>query len=183
VTKNYAVRVKCPHGDADESLILRNRSETLEQVLTTAWHFECPVHGVQQELPVEAREVGFVPSPKAQPRPITSAKTLTTRRRSKRIPLRLPVLVYGRTKRVGAFHEDTFTNIVNAHGGLIALAAPVKIGESLLVVNVATQKEQECRVASIEPLAGSRKKVGLAFLRSAPNFWGLYFPPIQEGHS
>jgi hypothetical protein len=182
VTKNYAVRLKCPHGDADELLILRNRIETLEQVQSTAWHFECQVHGVQQEIPIEVREINGALSPKAQPTRIAAARMLKASRRSKRIPLRVPVLVYGRTKRVGAFQEETSTSIVNAHGGLVPLAAPVKIGESLLVVNMATQKEQECRVASIEPLEGPKKKVGLAFLRSAPNFWGLHFPPVPQGH-
>jgi hypothetical protein len=120
VTKNYAVRLKCPHGDADELLILRNRIETLEQVQSTAWHFECQVHGVQQEIPIEVREINGALSPKAQPTRIAAARMLKASRRSKRIPLRVPVLVYGRTKRVGAFHEDTFTSIVNAHGGLIS---------------------------------------------------------------
>jgi hypothetical protein len=120
MTKNYAVRLKCPHGDADESLILRNRNETVEQVQTTTWHFECPVHGVQQEIPVEVREINSVFSPKVRPMRIASARMLKAQRRTKRIPLRVPVLVYGRTKRVGAFHEDTFTSIVNAHGGLIS---------------------------------------------------------------
>jgi len=176
VAKNYAVTFKCPHGDADELLILRNRAETLEQILNDTWHFECPVHGIQRERPVGATEVGAALSPGAQPKRVTAARMPKAPRRSKRMSFRVPVVVYGQNRSVGAFHEETFTNLVSAHGGLVALTARVGVGETVLVVNKATQEEQECRVTYVGSLGGSKKKVGLALLRSAPNFWGLNFP-------
>ena len=172
MAKDYAVTFKCPHGDADELLILRNREETLEQILNATWHFECPVHGVQKEIPVGAREIGTALSPEARSKRVTAR----TSRRSKRVSLRVPIVVYGQNGSVGAFHEETSSNLVSAHGGLVALSARVGIGETVLVVNRATQQEQECRVTCVEPLEGHKKKVGLALLRSAPNFWGLNFP-------
>jgi len=54
VSKNYAVRLRCPYGDNESWIILENRDETLEQILRTSWDFECEAHGVQREFPMEA---------------------------------------------------------------------------------------------------------------------------------
>ena len=174
------LRFKCPEGDADEKLILRNREETLEQIQKTAWHFECPVHGVQKEIPVETKEITTPLNPESQPiKRMTGPKIFKARRRSKRLHLRVPVAVYGQNRKTGAFREETATDGVNANGGLIYLAARVALGETFLVVNKATQEEQQCRVVYVGPLEGQKKKVGFAFLRSVPSFWRVDFPPIN----
>ena len=178
MTKNYMLRLKCPQGDADELLILQNREETLEQVQNTAWHFECPVHGVQKEIPVETKDISTPPSSELQPSKKTpAAKMLKARRRSKRLHLRIPVAVYGNNRKIGAFREETATDLVSANGGLVSLSARVGLGETFLVVNKTTQEEQQCRVAYVGPLEGSKNKVGFALLRSAPYFWKIDFPP------
>ena len=179
MTKNYMLRFKCSQGDTDEILILRNRAETLEQVQNMAWHFECPVHGVQLEIPVETKEITTPLSPEARLIRMVAANMLKARRRSKRLHLRIPVDVYGRNWRTGAFREETATELVNAHGGLVALTTRVGPGETFLVVNKATQEEQQCRVVYVEPLEGLKKKVGFALLLSAPNFWRANFPPTS----
>ncbi len=170
MAKDYAVRLKCPYQDGDVWLPLWNREEPFEQILNTAWDFECPVHGVQREIPVEAKEIPTSLASGTQP---IGPKA---RRRSRRLPLQVPVLVYGRNRRMGAFHEETSTDLVNAHGGRIALTARVALGEALLVVNKATQVEQECRVAYVGPREGAKNNVGIAFTRSAQGFWGVDFP-------
>jgi hypothetical protein len=38
----------------DGRLVLKDREETLIEVLATPWDFECTVHGVQRALPLEA---------------------------------------------------------------------------------------------------------------------------------
>ena len=175
MARNYAVTLKCPHGDADDLLILRNREETLDQILIAMWHFECPVHGVQREIPVGVREIGTALGPEAQPKRMT-ARMPKASRRSKRVSIRVPVVVYGQNRNWGAFREETSTNLVSAHGGLVDLAARVGVGETVLIVNKTTQEEQECQVTYVHSLEGPKKKVGLALLRSSPNFWGLNFP-------
>lgn len=175
MAKTYAARFQCPYGDADKVLILRNRYETLEQIQRMARHFGCPVHGVQLGVPVEAKEITEALSPETKPMRVVTASALKDHRRSKRIPLQIRVLVYGRAGKSASFHEETSTRIVTAHGGLLALTAPVKVGETLLVVNLATRKEEECRVACVQRQDGVNS-VGLAFMRSAPSFWGLDFP-------
>jgi hypothetical protein len=180
MTKNYRLRFKCSEGDADVVLLLWNREETFEQIQNTAWHFECPVHGVQKEIPFETKEIATSLSPEGLARKsMTSAKIYKARRRSKRLHLRIPVAVYGQNRAIGAFREETETNLVNANGGLVMLAARVRMGETFLVVNKATQEEQQCRVVYVAPLEGPKKKVGFELLRSAPNFWRVDFPPIN----
>jgi hypothetical protein len=180
VTKNYRLKLKCSQGDADQILILWNREESLQQIQNTAWHFECPVHGVQREIPVEAKEITTFLSPQVTPiRKMTAAKNYKARRRSKRIHLRIPVAVYGHNRKIGAFREETETDIVNANGGLVVLAARVGMGETFLVVNKATQEEQQCRVVYVAPFEGPKKKVGFELLGAAPYFWRVDFPPTN----
>ena len=178
MAKTYAARFQCPYGDADKVLILRDRNETLEQIQLSARHFDCPTHGVQLELPVEAKEIDVL-STETKSMRLDTANAHKDQRRSKRIPLQIHVVVYGRVGKSASFHEETSTQIVTSHGGSLALTAPVKLGQSLLVVNLATRQEEECRVASVKPLDGVNK-VGLAFRRSAPSFWGLNFPPLKQ---
>jgi hypothetical protein len=178
MAKNYMLRLKCPQGDGDQLLNLRNRGESLAQICNTAWHFECPVHGVQHEIPVEVKETTTPLCSEAQPiRAMTAPKMFKARRRSKRLHLRVPVAVYGRNNNTGAFREETATDLVSAHGGLVALGTRVGLGETFLVVNKATQEEQQCRVVYIGPMEGPKKKVGFALLWSAPHFWRVDFPP------
>jgi hypothetical protein len=179
MAKTYAARFRCPYGDADKILILRNRNETIEQIQRAARHFDCPVHGVQLELPVEAKEIMDALGPETKPMRLVYASAHKDKRRSKRIPLQIRVLVSGRVGRSALFQEETSTQIVTSHGGSLALTAPVGVGETLLVVNLATRKEEKCRVASVKPLDGV-SEVGLAFLRSAPGFWGLDFPQPRQ---
>ena len=180
VAKNYLLRLRCARGDADEILILRNREETLEQIQNSTWHFECSVHGVQQEIPIETKEITAPVSMEVRPtiRP-ASARTLKARRRSKRIHLRIPVAVYGQNRAAGPFREETATDIVNAHGGVVALSSRVALGEIFLVVNRATQEEQQCRVVYVGPQEGQKQKIGFALLRPAPHFWRVDFPPTS----
>lgn len=179
MANNYMLIFKCPYGDTDEQLVLRNREETLEQVQNMAWHFECPVHGVQQEIPFEAKEIVNPLSPEARLLRMVAANTLKARRRSKRLQVRIPVAVYGRNGRMGAFSEETVTDLVNVHGGLVTLDARVGLGEIFLVVNKSTQEEQQCRVVYVGSLEGPKKKVGFSLLLSAPNFWRISFPPTN----
>lgn len=175
VAKTYAVRLRCLYGDAEKILILRNREEAIEQIQGVERHFDCPVHGVQLELPIETKELMDSPSPETNSQRAITANAHKNERRSKRIPLQVRVFVSGRIGMSASFHEETSTQIVTSHGGSLALTAPVTIGETLLVVNLATRKEEKCPVASVKPLGGV-SDVGLAFLRPAPSFWGLAFP-------
>ena len=189
MSKNYAVRLRCPYGDDEGWVILDNRSESLEQVLLTPWDFECQLHGAQREFPIEATEKDS----KVGDEPRATPPTAESRRRaSERQPLHVPVLVRGwrevpaafeedastiivnsgdATVSLAAFREDTSTIVVNSAGALVSLAAKVQAGDLVFLVNKISREEQEVRVAYVAPEFEGKHSVGLAFDSSSLNFW------------
>ncbi len=102
----------------------------------------------------------------------------STRRRSQRVVLSMPILV--RTEdgpRDASFEEKTHTLVVNAHGALIALSGKVKKGQKLRLINIATQAEELCRVVHLGAVADAKNQVGVEFLKPSPDFWHIAFPP------
>lgn len=178
MAKDFIIRLRCPYGDDDRTLILQDRQESLSQILDTSWDFECPVHGVQREIPLSGTEKVRVGGSRSRGVAPAAASTATIReeakpRSSPRISIHIPVMVYGWSHEEISFHEDTTTLLVNASGGLITLKANVKVGDALFVVNQSTQGEQECRVAYVGPEFEGKLRVGFAFKRQAPSFWKL----------
>ena len=93
------------------------------------------------------------------------------RRRSGRLWVYLPVLVYGRTIESDPFHEGTEALRVNAGGGLITLTTPVRCGQRLLLINKVNQKEQECHVVAERSKYLERTAVVIGFREPVPDFW------------
>lgn len=172
MAKNYAVRLRCPYGDTETWVVLENQTETLEEILRTAWDFECEAHGVQREFPLEATEKapGLAPTaPAAKPAEPRAPKRKP--RGTDRQPLRVPLVVYGWSEGQGAFHEDTATIVVNSSGARISLTTKVEVGETIFLVNKITNEEQEARVAHVDPEFSGGRCVGVAFKQPAPDFW------------
>lgn len=178
--KDFVIRVRCPYGDEDRTLLLHDREETLAQILESSWDFECPVHGVQRELPLSGSEKALKAG--ARPRSTASMPAATATpaireqakpRSSPRISIHIPVMAYGWSHDEISFHENSTTLLVNASGGLITLKAKVSVGDTLFIVNQSTQGEQECRVAYVGPEFEGKLRVGFAFKRQAPSFWKI----------
>ena len=100
--RNFAIRLRCPHGDSDSWVTLFNREESLEQILKQTWEFKCRDHGPQKGIPQEAMEVAPLddppPSQSVQSTfaiPFPAATEKKTPRSSERVPMRVPVVVYG----------------------------------------------------------------------------------------
>lgn len=100
-------------------------------------------------------------------------------RRSKRLPLSIPVQVYGRTPTDRPFRDATETKSVSANGGLLPLRSRVKLGQTLLLVNRFTQEERECRVVHVGSKNSGRKSVAVEFADSGGDFWHVYGPIIH----
>lgn len=102
---------------------------------------------------------------------------MSNRRRSQRVLLRIPIAVIapGADRRMA--REQTNTLVVNAHGALIHLELPVRAGQSLILQNPETFEEQTCRVVRIDPILGGKTEVAIEFVKPAPNFWRVTFPP------
>ncbi len=97
-------------------------------------------------------------------------------RRSKRLVLSIPVHVFGQDIFQESFSEFTHMLSVNAHGGALALAARVRAGQSILVVNKSTGEEQECRIVDVGSLQDGKWTVGIELVEPVANFWKMHFP-------
>jgi len=101
----------------------------------------------------------------------------SSRRRSQRVLMRIPVRVSGQVGPDTPIDEETHTVAISAHGAMITLAAPVYRGQRFTVLNVQTKEALECDVVYIEKLGGQQVQVGLEFLLPNPSFWRMAFPP------
>jgi len=98
-------------------------------------------------------------------------------RRSQRVRAQLPVVVQGKLTDESPFVDPTRAIVLSAHGCLITLSASVRLGEMLILRNVANREEQDCRVVYLGEKQGGRTEVGLRFKTAAPQFWDLEHPP------
>jgi hypothetical protein len=99
----------------------------------------------------------------------------SSRRRSQRVILSLPVTVRSEGASAAAFVEETRTLVVNEHGAMIALAGKVEVGETLRLFNPGTNLEMSCMVSYVGTPTDGRAQVGLKFLTSSPQFWAIAF--------
>src|SRR5260370_1263630 len=118
--KDYELRLRCPHGDNDVWMTLENRDESVEQLLETYWDFECAIHGVQREVPVEAHERlplprGEEPAAKPAAKPTGSRKSAKPRS-SARVSVSIPVYVKGIDHNGNPFIQSAYTVDVSKSG-------------------------------------------------------------------
>ena len=100
--------------------------------------------------------------------PVKKSKARGYVRRSRRFPLHIPVVVYGRTPDDQPFRDHTTTLNVDAHGARISVTADLEKGQRILVVNSFTQKQ------------GGRSKIGIEFLKPSGNFWHVYAAKVES---
>ncbi len=100
----------------------------------------------------------------------TQATAELDRRRSRRVPLRVPVFVYGHRSCRIPFHERAYLQQVSADGGLLTLSTDVAHGQKLLLTNDLTQKEQKCFVVHLRVRDSRSVEVGIEFARPCPEF-------------
>ncbi len=174
MSKDFLIRLRCPYGDEDRNILLQDREESLNQILETSWDFECPVHGVQKEIPISGNERGHITGSRRSRVAVAEPGYVSPKPRSSpRISIHIPVMVYGWANNEISFHEDTMTLLVNASGGLTSLSVRVSVGDTIFVVNKATQGEQECRVAYVGPALDGKLRIGFAFKQQTPSFWKI----------
>jgi hypothetical protein len=89
----------------------------------------------------------------------------------------MPVRVQVQSPDNSPITEDALTIVVNSHGALILLALKVTTGQLLTIVNPKTDDELTCRVVFVGSSQSGKAEVGIEFMKSAPRFWGMSFPP------
>jgi hypothetical protein len=96
-------------------------------------------------------------------------------RRSSRVFTRIPVKAKGKSHAGRKFTENSQTIVINAHGGLLYLQEELDLGTELVLVNPATEEEQECRVVYMGDTSDKGTRIGVEFLSPSPHFWGVEF--------
>lgn len=96
-------------------------------------------------------------------------------RRSSRVFTRIPVKAKGKSRAGRKFTENSQTIVINAHGGLLYLQEELDLGTELVLVNPATEEEQECRVVYMGDTSDKGTRIGVEFLSPSPHFWGVEF--------
>ena len=99
------------------------------------------------------------------------------RRRTQRVFLRLPILLIARGSDNQHVSENAFTTNVSAHGALILMSMRLELGQKILVRNTETLEEQFGRIVHVTPATDGKTEVGIEFLKPAPKFWRISFPP------
>ena len=109
----------------------------------------------------------------------TGAKRWSKNRRSERLELHVPVVVYRRSGEGPPFYENSQTLVVSAHGALIPLKGLVATQQRLLVQNTNSGEQQECRVVSINNELTGPCKIAVEFTQPSPRFWRVAYPPAD----
>ena len=105
------------------------------------------------------------------------AAPLSTPRRSSRLTLAVPVVVWGMQGDASTFFEETKTVSVASHGALVTLSSQVRPNQKIVVYNKQTQEEMGCRVVHVRNGGNGTSEVGIFFENPTPNFWHVSFPP------
>jgi hypothetical protein len=98
-------------------------------------------------------------------------------RRSSRVFTRIPVRARGKDVQGRKFRENSQTIVINAHGGLLYLHETLELGAEMILINPATEEEQECRIVYLGDTSEKGTRVGVEFLSPSPHFWGVEFAP------
>ncbi|MBI2817683.1 MAG: hypothetical protein HYX72_12160 [Acidobacteria bacterium] len=177
-SKDYNVRLICPHGDGDQWVLLQNRAEALTEVLETAWDFECPAHGVQREFPLAAIEQIPQPlsDPAAHPKSAESSKKRPKELRHRR---EVRVRVRGRDRYGNVFTQTAFSVNISRSGARLHGIGSVTPGQTVEV-------RRFLRNARFSVIwTGQRgtpleNEMGICCLNPNKNFWGLPAPGVRR---
>ncbi|MGH8459451.1 MAG: hypothetical protein ACRESV_08875, partial [Nevskiales bacterium] len=183
VAKNYAVRLQCPLGQEDQWIILPGREESLQQILDTAWDFECPLHGVQRGLPLEASETPLThlptPPPMESAGPIeagvVNAEPWSAGRSSResRIAQAHRVWVRGVDYKGNPFLQTAFSiNISRSGGRLDGLGLLIRPGDTIEVRRL-WRKALFRVVWTGQRGTPQANHIGICSLEPNGNFWNL----------
>jgi hypothetical protein len=100
-------------------------------------------------------------------------------RRSQRVLVAIPVVISGNHENGLAFTERTTTAVVSAHGALILLYEPTRMGQTLQLKNLATGEQLSCTVVDMNPGQGGASEIGVEFSAPSPRFWRVSFLPMD----
>jgi hypothetical protein len=102
---------------------------------------------------------------------------LQNRRQSQRVLLQISVLVGARMPEGDRVQAQAFTQVVNAHGGLLDSLFPMTVGQKITLVNPRSGKEVGCRVLPVDGPSEGSFATAFEFDERSPQFWPISSPP------
>lgn len=108
---------------------------------------------------------------------MASARAMLERRRSSRVPIRIPVKVY-RSEGDGEFLDAAAEAVsVSRHGALLRVPFRPDVGSRIEVLHSLSHELRQFRVVSAKnPREDGVFELGVEILYPARNFWGISFP-------
>ena len=95
---------------------------------------------------------------------------LHDKRRAQRLPIAMPVLVYGYVDDE-PFAENTESINVSVRGGLVAISANVSCWQKVVLTNLQTDEDLECRIVRLIKSGTGQILAALEFPDVEPRFW------------
>ncbi len=106
----------------------------------------------------------------------------TSKRRSDRVSIILPVSVSGTDAAGNAFSEDAKTVTVSQHGAAIALKTALAPGQDIIIRRhrAHVPREAGCRVVGEIGKQAGLQIFSVAFWKPKVGFWDIYFPSLPS---
>ena len=115
-----------------------------------------------------------MPPPSARPA-ATRQPTAEERRRSQRVLVRMPVVIYVNGKKL-----EGNTHTVSAGGAMVILKEGIGEGTKVTVENPATKNKVEAKVVRPPQMNSEGSLVPVEFAAPCPTFWNIFFPPFTN---
>ncbi len=117
------------------------------------------------------------PASKSAPCPTTPGENSTkgrNRRRSERRAFNAAIRVYGSSDSGKSFYVEARTINVSTHGALLELNVAARVGQKLMLINEATQRQQICKIVNIRTLDTEALVVAVEFPVPHAEFWQVF---------
>lgn len=121
----------------------------------------------------------FEDANKSSPDRTRAATEESNRRRSKRVLLRVPVLLSAVLADGKPIRIEAHTLVVNAHGGLLDMGMELSRGQRIRLSNLKTEMITNARVVRVEGSEEGRFSVAFEFEFPSPHFWPVNFLPAD----
>jgi hypothetical protein len=105
--------------------------------------------------------------------------SLHDKRRAQRLPITMPVSVYGYVNDE-PFGENTESINVSARGGLVAVSVSVICWQKIVLTNLQTDEDLECRIVRLIRSGTGQILAGLEFPDLEPRFWRTGATPLND---
>jgi len=93
------------------------------------------------------------------------------------VMLQLQVLLHLHMPDGRLLRQDAFTQVVNAHGGLLDMETKPPLRQRLLLMNPSSGIQQSATIVSAKKSREGGFAVAFEFDSPAPKLWALVFPP------